>query len=253
MDLSRRATMNREIRTWTLDACELRESTTSDALTLTGEASVVEAPYAVRDMFGEFTETIREGAFDKTLSENPDVMLLVNHDGLPLARTKSGTLKLAADPHLSVYATLDPSDPDVKRIESKMRRGDLSEMSFAFRVTRQEWDDDYTERQILEVNLNRGDVSVVNYGANPATTSAIRALDMEADELADALEALTAGEADDNARQLVERAVTSMSNILRKPFDEIVAERDGLVDQYRLAKLYQGLADRFPPLDPPAA
>ena len=31
-------------------------------------------------MFGEFTETIRAGAFDKTLSENPDVMFNYMHD-----------------------------------------------------------------------------------------------------------------------------------------------------------------------------
>jgi hypothetical protein len=50
-----------------------------------------------------------------------------------------------------------------------MERGDLDEMSFAFRVTRQEWNDAYTERWINEVNLNKGDVSIVNYGANPHT------------------------------------------------------------------------------------
>jgi hypothetical protein len=50
-----------------------------------------------------------------------------------------------------------------------MERGDLDEMSFAFRVTRQEWNEDYTERWINEVNLSKGDVSIVNYGANPHT------------------------------------------------------------------------------------
>jgi hypothetical protein len=50
-----------------------------------------------------------------------------------------------------------------------MDRGDLDEMSFAFRVTRQEWSPDYSQRDITEVNLNKGDVSIVNYGANPHT------------------------------------------------------------------------------------
>jgi len=42
-------------------------------------------------------------------------------------------------------------------------------MSFAFRVTRQEWNDAYDQRWITEVNLDKGDVSPVNYGANPHT------------------------------------------------------------------------------------
>jgi hypothetical protein len=42
-------------------------------------------------------------------------------------------------------------------------------MSFAFRVTRQEWSPDYSQRDITEVNLSKGDVSIVNYGANPHT------------------------------------------------------------------------------------
>ena len=245
MDLSRRATMPREVRTWALEACELRGDTAGDTLTLTGQASVVDHPYTVRDMFGEFRETIAEGAFDKTLSEGPDVVLLVNHEGLPLARTASGTLRLAADPHLSVHATLDKNDPDVQRIETKMRRRDLSEMSFAFRVTRQEWDEDYTERRITEVNLNRGDVSVVNYGANDATASALRSLGMEIAELDAALEAIKGGSTDEGHRTLVERAIDGMLDIMR--LDE--PEPDPTLI---LAEHFGQPARRFPPLDPAA-
>jgi hypothetical protein len=53
-----------------------------------------------------------------------------------------------------------------------MERGDVDEMSFGFWVTRQQWSPDYDQRDILEVSLNKGDVSVVNYGANPATAGA---------------------------------------------------------------------------------
>jgi HK97 family phage prohead protease len=102
--------------------------------------------------------------------------LNVNHAGLPLARTKSGTLKLTQDKvGLRVSAELDRSDPDVQAILPKMRRGDLDEMSFAFRVTKQEWSDDYLDRTITEVNLSRGDVSIVSFGANPTTVAALRA------------------------------------------------------------------------------
>lgn len=159
----------REVRRCTATV-ELRE--TNGTLTLDGYASVTGVYY---DM-GWYQEQVRSGAFAKTLAENPDVQLLVNHEGLPLARTTSGTLTLEEDTHgLKVSAALDPTDPDVDRLARKMRRGDIDQMSFAFRATRQEWDEDYEQRDIIECNIDRGDVSVVNYGANPATTVGLRA------------------------------------------------------------------------------
>src|SRR5204863_585123 len=71
---------------------------------------------------------------------------------------------------LHVEASLDPSDPDVQRLMPKMERKDMDEMSFAFRVKDDEWSDDYAQRRLLEVSLHKGDVSVVNFGANPATS-----------------------------------------------------------------------------------
>jgi hypothetical protein len=55
-----------------------------------------------------------------------------------------------------------------------MRRGDVDEMSFAFRVTKNSWNSDYSERNIEAVNLHRGDVSIVSFGANPATMAMVR-------------------------------------------------------------------------------
>ena len=123
---------------------------------------------------GGWVEEISPRAFDVTLKQNPDVQLLLNHEGLPLARTTSGTLKLSNDRHgLKVRALLDKSDPDVQRIMTKMRRGDLNEMSFAFRVKDQKWSNDYSHRLITEVALQRGDVSIVSYGMNDATTATL--------------------------------------------------------------------------------
>ncbi|MEU3281783.1 HK97 family phage prohead protease [Streptomyces antibioticus] len=144
-------------------------------LTLTGYASVFESPYEVYGgpPYG-WTEIVDRKAFDTTLRAKPDLHLLINHAGMPLARTKSGTLQLAADTKgLHVEADLDADDPDVQRLRTKMRRGDMDEMSFGFRVKRQEWNEDYTERRLLEVSLHKGDVSVVNFGANPATSAEI--------------------------------------------------------------------------------
>jgi len=155
---------------------EFREA--GDSLALTGYASVFDEPYEV---YGGppagWMEIVDRRAFDKTLRSKPDVHLLINHEGMPLARTKSGTLKLSTDSKgLMVEADLDRRDPDVQRLETKMNRGDMDQMSFAFRVIRQEWNEDESERRMVEVSIDRGDVSVVNFGANPATSSSLRSL-----------------------------------------------------------------------------
>lgn len=156
------------------------EGDATGPLTLKGYASVFETPY---EMYGGppwgWVEEVDAGAFDKTLREKPDVQLLINHTGLPLARTKSGTLRLNADKvGLDSEAGLEPRSATVQELALAMDRGDIDEMSFAFRVVRQEWNEDYTERRLLEVSIHRGDVSVVNYGANPATSATLRALSL---------------------------------------------------------------------------
>jgi HK97 family phage prohead protease len=144
-----------------------------DALTFSGYACITEVGYEMSDWLGPFTEVVRAGAFTKTLAENADVPFLVNHAGLTLARTKSGTMRLAEDDTgLHTEAELDPASPHVQALRSAMDRGDVDEMSFGFWITRQQWSPDFDQRDILEVSLNKGDVSVVNYGANPNTAGA---------------------------------------------------------------------------------
>lgn len=162
---------------------ELREvpnGTGGTNLRFTGFASVTNADYEMEDWLGPWTESVSVGAFGKTLSEGADVAFLLNHSGMTLARTKPGTLKLsevsegAKSPisgltGLHTEAMLDPENMYVQAARSAVDRGDLDEMSFAFRVMRQEWNDDYDRRWINEVSLDKGDVSLVNYGANPTT------------------------------------------------------------------------------------
>lgn len=178
----------REKRAELLDVRELRPAArpfavradgNSGTVTLTGYAATFE-PY---EMYGGpaaygWIEQIHPEAFSRTLKEKPDLHLLINHAGMPLARTKSGTLTLSADQvGLRVEAKLDLDDPDVQRLRTKMKRGDMDEMSFAFRVKAQIWstalgfDDPQSHRLITEVSLHKGDVSVVNFGANPSTAA----------------------------------------------------------------------------------
>jgi HK97 family phage prohead protease len=156
--------------------------TGGDALTFTGYACITEVGYEMSDWLGPFTEVVRAGAFTKTLAESADVPFLVNHAGLTLARTKSGTMRLAEDDTgLHAEADLDPASPHVQALRSAMDRGDVDEMSFGFWITRQQWSPDFDQRDILEVSLNKGDVSIVNYGANPNTAGAtLNSRDVEA-------------------------------------------------------------------------
>jgi HK97 family phage prohead protease len=137
----------------------------------TGYASVTERPY---DM-GWYTETIARRAFQNTLTDKPDVLLLVNHDGLPLARTAAGTLTLSEDERgLLADATLDPDDPEVQRLVRMSKRGNATEMSFSFSGAESEWNDDSDQRRIVALSLHRGDVSIVSFGANPYTSFSMR-------------------------------------------------------------------------------
>lgn len=196
MDLSARAERPTHIerRSMPFKGVELRakpDGSGGDTLTFTGYACVTEQGYEMEDWLGAYTEVVRQGAFTKTLSEAADVPFLVNHGGLTLARTKSGTLRLAEDDTgLHTEADLDPASPHVQALRSAMERGDVDEMSFGFWATRQQWSPDFDQRDILEVSLNKGDVSVVNYGANPHTTGA----QLNARDVAGQLQRLSADE-----------------------------------------------------------
>ena len=167
-----------ENRSFTFAAVEERQDQDSDTLLFTGYASVFDKPYGVRDSRGAYNETIKPGAFKKTLQEQDDVRFLVNHDGIPLARTSSGTLNLEEDEYgLFVRAELDPSNPTVAEVASAMKRGDLNEMSFAFAAMRDDFNQNGDERTVSEARLY--DVSVVTYPANPWAGAKLRGLDIE--------------------------------------------------------------------------
>lgn len=214
-----------EQRTYQLGVVEFRNAeTVNGPLTLTGYASVFGHPYPVfgGPELGGWAETIQPGAFTKTLAERADVQLLINHEGMPLARTKSGTLRLSQDTTgLHVEAHLDQRSSRVQELQLTMERGDMSEMSFAFRVTRQSWSDDQTERAITEVSLHKGDVSVVNYGANDATST-----ELSARELDLAIAELRAGRVTDRTR-------AALSVLLDKPTEPAPSRRAMTVAQAR--------------------
>jgi len=74
-------------------------------------------------------------------------------------------------------AWLNPDRMDVRDLAHAIDDGDITEMSFAFTIPSGggTWSDDYSQFRIDQFDLDRGDVSAVNYGANPYTSIAARA------------------------------------------------------------------------------
>jgi len=148
-----------------------------------GYASVVDTPYTMYDAFGPYEETIRGSAFDASLA-NPalDVAFLVNHKGVTMARTTNGTLTLWVDSTgLGARAVLNAARQDVRDIVSAIDDGLIDEMSFAFYLNAGGWNSAYDKFTIFEADIDRGDVSAVNYGANPYTSIAARASEIIAE------------------------------------------------------------------------
>jgi hypothetical protein len=145
-----------------------------------GYASITETPYQMYDAFGPYNEVVSRDAFTRTLATNPLVEFTVNHGeggALPMAHTRNGTLILSQDKTgLGFEATVDPRRSDVNNLLLALARGDMGEASFKFRIDAGVWSPDYTEFRIQQVDLERGDVSSVNFGANPNAYSEMRSV-----------------------------------------------------------------------------
>lgn len=147
-----------------------------------GYASVAEQGYEMFDWFGPYTEIVEAGAFSETLAADPLVVYRENHTGTPMATTRNGRLILTADTTgLHDRAYLNPKRDDVKRLVTAIEDRDVTEQSFMFRITGGKWSPDYTEYRITRVDLDRGDVGPVTYGANPYTSVNARSADFLAD------------------------------------------------------------------------
>jgi len=174
-----------------------------------------------------FIEKIAPGAFSKTLQETPDVRLLANHEGLPMARTKNGTMRLYED-ETGLYFEAELADTQEARdLYTLVARGDVDQMSFAFRVIRQNWSKDRSERTLTEVSLADGDVSIVTYPAYPSTSVEAR------EAIKRAAQALKEG------REMSPETTVALLSIL----DKISDASDEIEEGKDLLQLMLGLPD----------
>lgn len=147
-----------------------------------GHASVVERPYEMWDTFGPYKEIIGRDGIASALAADPDMAFLTNHRGVTMARTTSGSLVLGLDDiGFAIDGWLNPARQDVSDLVIAIDDRDVTEMSFAFVLLAGEWSADFSTFRITELDLHRGDVSAVNYGANPYTDVACRAGEVLAD------------------------------------------------------------------------
>ena len=124
---------------------------------------------------GGWQEVMKPGAATRSLAGTPDTRFLLNHDAnMLLARTTSGTLRLSEDDE-GVVVDSDMANVSYARdIAELMERGDLTQMSFGFWVTRDQWSGNL--HVVDEFDLNGGDVSVVTFPAYPQTSASLRSV-----------------------------------------------------------------------------
>jgi uncharacterized protein len=128
-------------------ATELRASGSGDSLVLTGYAAKFNV---LSHDLGNYREQIAPGAFRESIANGDDVVCTFNHDSNSvLGRTKSGTLKVAEDSTgLAFRCQLDPNQQSHRSIHAAVKRGDVSDCSFAFQCP--EGGCDFNQRGTLE-------------------------------------------------------------------------------------------------------
>lgn len=156
------------------------ETRTADGKrTLVGYAAVWNSDTTIGDYF---VERIAPGAFSKAIGG--DILALYDHDmGRVLGRTRSKTLRLSEDAKGLAVEIDVPDTSDGNDLWTLVERGDVSGMSFAFRATKQEWDDtqEPPHRTILEAELF--EVTATANPAYPDTTLAARSLESARQEV----------------------------------------------------------------------
>lgn len=167
-------------------ATELRLQRNADTKTATlrGYAAVFDKR---SEDLGGFFEQIEKGAFARALKEGQDVRALFNHDGnFVLGRSTAGTLRMSEDKK-GLAVEIDLPDTQAGRdVGVMVERGDVSQMSFAFRTVKDSWehrDNEPSLRTLLDVDLY--DVSAVTYPAYPDTSLALRSLEEARKQIAD--------------------------------------------------------------------
>ena len=156
---------------------------------LWGRPIVFDTPTTINDPAGAYIEIIQRGALDA--ADLSDVRLFYNHDtsNVPLARTPK-TMQLSLTPAgLEMKAAL-PDTAEARAVYEAVRRGDLSGMSFAFKVPAggDRYDPNTNTRTIMKIEKVL-ECSVVPFPAYPTTSVEARSARERADQRGSAAKA----------------------------------------------------------------
>lgn len=200
----------REVRVaadvWPLTDMEVRAE--GDGLSFRGYAAVFNSK---SEDLGGFRETIRPGAFSKTLGEKRSIKMFLNHNtDVVLASTRKGTLSLTEDSKGLLAEASLPDNEWGRPVADAVRRGDIDSMSFGFQTVKDSWSENLSNRELVEVRLF--EVSpVTGWPAYTATSASVRELaelvEATPDELAEAFTVLRATDrtlTDEQHRLLIE-------------------------------------------------
>lgn len=158
----------REYRNMTF---EVREDGAEPSFLVEGYASTFE-PYKLMEIDGlDYNERIDEHAFDET--DMTDVVYRIDHEGKVFARSSAGTIKLDIDGH-GLHQVTDLSKTKAGREHfEEIRAGLYPQMSFAFTVAEDHYDEE-TRTRVVDKVAKIYDISSVAFPANDTTELHIR-------------------------------------------------------------------------------
>lgn len=201
--------MQIEKRAFDLAQTEIRE--VQDGFRFKGYAAVFNS---LSHDLGGFKETVVPGAFSRSLKENPDIRFLYNHDPSKILGRTPRTLTVNEDSRgLAVDAQL-PNTSYGRDLAESLSRGDISQMSFRFRVKDDSWEqrDGTTVRSLKDVNLV--EVSAVTFPAYEAAEGTLE--ERQLDTALRALDEVRAGRQLSTANRAV---IQSMIEMLSEMLD----------------------------------
>lgn len=137
-----------------------------------GYATTYDDPYTLFEYDGiKYQEKISRDALAG--ADIGDVIFLYNHEGMVFARQSNGTLELSSDDRgLHVRADLSSTE-DSRRMYESIKAGLVTQMSWAFTINAEEYDERTHTRTINSVKKVY-DVSAVSIPANPNTDISAR-------------------------------------------------------------------------------
>lgn len=222
-----------ELRNQYGDSVELRTAEVraagDDALVVEGYASNFDVEYDL----GYFKETVARGAFDNVLED--DVRFLLNHTGAPLARTTNGTLELSVDEQGLKYRAALADTQDGRDLYKLIKRGDITQSSFAFTIDSDTWSEDRSTRTITKVGKLL-DTSAVTYPASPTASVYARNMAEAAQEVEEFKEEQVAAEPVEEQRAEPETIKTEprnfTQNITKMTLNDLKGQRNANYEEF---------------------